>query len=89
MNVDCRYKSGAVCGGNKTKEDALNAPGRPEEEDNDDEEEEEEEDRTGSKDEGKTSWQTSPKVVRTTLTRHVILALVCIYSWKLNMSRRH
>ena len=31
VNVACRNNSGAVGGGNKTKEDALNSPGRPEE----------------------------------------------------------
>ena len=35
MNVACRNNSGAVGGGNKTKEDALNSPGRPEEEEED------------------------------------------------------
>ena len=41
MNVACRNNSGAVGGGNKTKEDALNSPGRPEEEEEDKEKEEE------------------------------------------------
>ena len=36
MNVACRNNSGAVGGGNKTKEDALNSPGRPEEEEEED-----------------------------------------------------